>query len=350
MADSPALPTTMRAWKYSNNGTPSNVLSLDAKFPAPQAPTGGELLIRVSHAALNPVGAVTMATVPSIIRRCPAVPEIDFSGVVVAAGPTAPVQFPAGARICGSYTVAVNRKGLGSLAEYIVVSEETAGLSRVPEGLDMAQAAGLHCTGQTAVSMCERAGIKGGERVLVNGASGGVGTMVVQVLKAMGCKEVVAVCSERNAEAVLKLGADEVIDYKVHSPLTEYLAGKYAGQPFDFIFDTQGVQDLYQNSPNYLKESGMHINIGVNDGLKTFLRWGQNAWLPPAIGGVPRKYVMFNTVLDSKTGGVLADMVEQKRVRPVIAEHFEMEDALKAYDLLLSQRAQGKIIVKVQNI
>lgn len=144
------------------------------------------------------------------MRRCPAVPEIDFSGTVAAVGPTAPAQFPVGSKICGAFTVAANRKGLGSLAEYAVVSEETAAFSRVPGGVTMEEAAGIQCTGQTAVAMCEKAGLKGGERVLVNGASGGVGTMVLQVAKAMGAKEVVAVCSGKNAEFVKGLGADEV--------------------------------------------------------------------------------------------------------------------------------------------
>jgi NADPH:quinone reductase-like Zn-dependent oxidoreductase len=210
MTEAIALPKSMRAWIYSANGEPGKALSLQKEHIIPFAPQGAELLVRISHAALNPVGPVTVATVPSIMRRCPAVPEIDFSGTVAAVGPKAPSQFPVGSHICGSLTVATNRKGLGSLAEYAIISEETAGFSRLPEGVSLAEAAGLNCTGQTAVAMCEKAGIKGGERVLVNGASGGVGTMVIQVAKAMGAKEVIAICSEKNASLVRELGADEV--------------------------------------------------------------------------------------------------------------------------------------------
>ncbi|OCK84213.1 NAD(P)-binding protein [Lepidopterella palustris CBS 459.81] len=350
MTQSTPLPSTMRAWLYSANGNPSAALSLSTSHPTPSPPQGSDLLIRVCHCALNPVGAITVATIPSFMRRCPAIPELDFSGTVVAAGPTAPSQFPIGSRVCGTFTVAANRKGLGSLAEWIIVNEETAGLARVPPDMGMAEAAGLQCTGQTAVAMCEKARIKGGERVLVNGASGGVGTMVVQVAKAMGAGVVVAVCSEKNAELVRGLGADEIIDYRVHDPLTKYLAEKYAAEPFDVILDTIGVQELYEHSPDYLKENGIHINVGVNKGLKTFLRWGKNAWLPTAIGGVPRKYCMFNTVLNMRMAGVVADLVDERKLRTVIAEVFEMENALKAYDLLLSQRARGKVVVKVQEL
>jgi NADPH:quinone reductase-like Zn-dependent oxidoreductase len=129
----------------------------------------------------------------------------------------------------------------------------------------------------------------------------------------------------------MRLTSLQVIDYKLHNPLTGYLTEKYAEQPFDFIFDTQGVQDLYKKSPNYLKKEGLHINIGINDGVKSILRWGKNVWLPKAVGGVPRTYVMFTTVLDTKTGSTLADLAEQKHVRPVVAEIFEMEDALKVF-------------------
>jgi NADPH:quinone reductase-like Zn-dependent oxidoreductase len=121
----------------------------------------------------------------------------------------------------------------------------------------------------------------------------------------------------------------QVIDYKAHDSLTGYLAERYASEPFDFVLDTVGVQELFDKSPAYLKESGLHVNIGINDGIKTFLRWGKNAWLPPAIGGVPRKYVMFTTILDMRMAGVVADLAEAKKLRTVVAETFKLEDALE---------------------
>lgn len=76
------------------------------------------------------------------MRTCPAVPEIDFFGTVAAVGPKASTEFPVATKICGSFTVAYNRKGYGSLAEYAIISEATARFSRVPEGLTMEEAAG----------------------------------------------------------------------------------------------------------------------------------------------------------------------------------------------------------------
>lgn len=325
------LPKTMKAWKYSANGTPRKALSLDPAY-AIEEPKGAEILVKIEYCALNPVGAVTIATIPSIMRKCPAVPEIDFSGTVAAVGPKAPIDFPVATKICGSFTVAYNRKGFGSLAEYAIISEATAGFSRVPEGVTMEEAAGLTCTAQTAVLMCEKASIKGGERVLVNGGSGGVGTMVIQVAKAMGAKEVVATCSEKNASLVRELGATDVIDYKAHDSLTKYLAEKYGAEPFDIILDTVGNQELYTKSPEYLKPDGPVVNVGINEGVKTMLLWGKNAILPPALGGVPRKYVMFTTVLDMRMSGIVADLAEAKKLKAVVAQTFEMEDALEVCD------------------
>ncbi|KAE9991303.1 hypothetical protein EG327_000144 [Venturia inaequalis] len=172
--------------------------------------------------------------------------------------------------------------------------------------------------------------------------------MVIQVAKAMGAKEVVATCSEKNASLVRELGATDVIDYKAHDSLTKYLTEKYGAQPFDVILDTVGNQELFTKSPGYLKPNGPVVNVGVNEGVKTMLLWGKNAILPPALGGVPRKYVMFTTVLDMRMSGVVADLAEAKKLKVIVAQTFKMEDALEGYDLLLSQRARGKVVIKVE--
>lgn len=90
-------------------GTPRKALSLDPAYSI-EEPKGTEILVKIEYCALNPVGAVTIATIPSIMRKCPAVPEIDFSGTVAAVGPKAPFDFPVATKICGSFTVAYNRK------------------------------------------------------------------------------------------------------------------------------------------------------------------------------------------------------------------------------------------------
>ena len=207
MSDS-TPPSTMRAWTFNSPGAPRNVLSLNPVYPVPPPPTGTNLLIRISHASLNPNG-YTLSRTSSIVFRRTTIPEIDFSGRVQLAGPAAPSIFAPGTPVFGTLDPfeSALRTGAGTLAEYVVASPEQVTVK--PANLSFAEAAGLGASGQTALKMFQQAGIKSGHRVLVNGASGGIGTLVVQAAKARGA-EVVATSSGLNAEMVKGLGADQV--------------------------------------------------------------------------------------------------------------------------------------------
>lgn len=196
----------MRAWTYASRGTPRSVLSLSNIAP-PTAPTSSSVLIRVSHCALNPAGHVMMSLMPHIPYLSPthSIPELDFAGEVIAVG--AEATLTAGSRVFGRMAQADLMAGRGSLAEYVTVKEVDVVV--VPEGMKMEEASGMLTTGLTAAQMLKVAGVKSGERVLINGASGGVGMMVVQIAKAMGLR-VVGVCSGTNADIVKELGADDV--------------------------------------------------------------------------------------------------------------------------------------------
>lgn len=201
------LPPTMRAWIATRLGEPRRAMTLQPAWPTPPPPTGTNLLVRISYAALNPadVGFLSFLTPLLPFRRTP-VPGLDFSGVVVLAGPEAALA--AGARVCGALAVGMVATGHGTLAEYVVVPEGL--VAAVPAGMGLGEAAGLGIVGQTAViAHREAPELKKGSRVLVNGASGGLGAMVVQIAKGRGAW-VVGVCSGGNAEMVRGLGADEV--------------------------------------------------------------------------------------------------------------------------------------------
>lgn len=198
----------MRAWTFSTAGPPSSVLSLTPSFPSPRPPTGSQLLISISHASLSSAGLNLMRDVPSVLRRTPAVPEIDFSGRVVSVGPSAPAAFPPGTPVFGTVAKGASvLSGVGVLADYVVV--DAACVAVKPARMSFAEVAGLSSLGQTALEMVRRARVGEGMRVLVNGGSGGVGMVVVQLAKAMGAY-VVATCSRRNVDLVKDLGADEV--------------------------------------------------------------------------------------------------------------------------------------------
>jgi NADPH:quinone reductase-like Zn-dependent oxidoreductase len=206
----PTLPPVMTGWTFSR-GPYQKALKLSKSIPTPPPPSKSDILIRVSYAALNPSSPLMISLLPSFILPKYPIPEIDFSGTIVQTGPLVAARFKPNTKVFGCLIPAkTGLSGKGTLAEYIVVNEKIAAISVVPENVPMDDAAGLGSVGQTAIKMCQRAGIKGGEKVLINGASGGVGTMLVQIARAMGASVVVGICSGKNVEFVKEVGADEV--------------------------------------------------------------------------------------------------------------------------------------------
>lgn len=209
-----SVPRSMRAWIHLRAGQPATVLSLSSDMPTPTIKAPNDVLVRISHAALNPGASIIMQLCPFFFRSKPAIPELDFSGTLIAAGPAAleSGRIAIGDSVFGSIGAGQHTKaGSGALAEYVVVP--AANVARKPTGkASDAEASGIGVAGCTAVALVEKAALQSGDSVLVNGASGGIGSMVVQMAKcAVGANgRVVAVCSGTNASLVQELGADEV--------------------------------------------------------------------------------------------------------------------------------------------
>lgn len=203
------LPKTMKTWIIAKSGEPKKALQLKTEWPTPSPPKGGDVLIRVSYASLNPLDLVTM-TIPTILRRN-AVPGVDFSGEILQLGPSVSSVSPdlrVGMTVGGTLPTPQIIRGYGALSEYIVVPAHA--VAEKPAGLeDGAAAALMGVAGQTTACLMRAAEVAKGDRVLVNGASGGVGSVVVQVLRYKGA-HVTAICSGKNEAMVRQLGADEV--------------------------------------------------------------------------------------------------------------------------------------------
>lgn len=215
------IPKTHRVWTSLRAGPPREVLNLNqyAPVPASHPPPPSSLVVRVAYSALNPADLFLIGSIPTWLpwRRSPT-HGFDFSGTVVAAGAEVPPEYAAGARVAGALGIREVWVGKGTLTEYLSVDWRM--VTRVPEffsasgrrGMD--KAAGVFgIAGQTAEQMVETVGgAKGvrGRKVLVYGASGGVGGFAVQICKGLGAESVCGVCSGRNDEMVRGLGADEV--------------------------------------------------------------------------------------------------------------------------------------------
>jgi reticulon-4-interacting protein 1, mitochondrial len=209
-----SIPATMRAWVHSRAGRPSTVLSLSSNVTTPAIKDPNDVLVRISYAALNPGASILMQLCPFFLRPKIAIPELDFSGTLVAAGSSALAsgRLAIGDSVFGSIGAGSHIKtGSGALADFVVVPVANVAKKPTSYATD-AEAAGLGVAGCTAVALMDKADLKNGNSVLVNGASGGIGTMTVQLARdAVGTNgRVVGICSEANAGMVKELGADEV--------------------------------------------------------------------------------------------------------------------------------------------
>lgn len=209
-----SFPATMCAWKHTRAGPPSTVLSLSADVPTPTIKEPTDVLVRIGHAALNSGASIMMQLCPFFFRSTAAIPELDFSGTLVAAGSEALAsgRLTVGDSVFGSVGAGQHIKaGSGALAEFVVVPVTNVSRKASDKETD-AEAAGLGVAGCTAIALMEKAALKNGNSVLVNGASGGIGSMVVQMAKDVvnSNGKVVAICSGKNADMAKDLGADEV--------------------------------------------------------------------------------------------------------------------------------------------
>ncbi|CAK7230675.1 zinc ion binding [Sporothrix bragantina] len=365
----------MKAWVVVKNGEPSEALALkdigDVNTTSLPQPKGADILIRVSHAALNPADLMFMRYIPTWVPfRRHATPAIDFAGEIVSLGPQAAAApahaaepLTVGARVAGCLSVGLVATGHGALVEYLTVPAEL--VARQPKAFgDSSAKAGppsvgvLGCAGQTAhlaaTDPCAEAAFSSAEpRILINGASGAVGSLLIQISKARGAY-VAAVCSGKNSEFVRRLGADEVIDYTKHDSLPAYLASEaaYSGaNAFDLIFDCVGDQHLFLRSPAYLTPQGALLCI-VGGGPMAPFTSARNRLIPSFLGGTPRTYKLLALTPSGAQARAVAKWVGDSESGLIhempIDSEYAMTDVKEAYEKQASKRARGKIIIKVQ--
>ncbi len=294
-----------------------------------------EVLVRVRAAGVNPADWAVMSGLPYIARpvyglRKPkvGVRGTDVAGVVEAVG-SAVTRFKAGDEVFGAST--------GSYAEYAAASQDALALK--PENLTFEQAATVPMAGLVALqAIRDQGNVQSGQKVLINGASGGIGTFAVQIAKALGA-EVTAVVSTRNVEAMRSLGADHVIDYTTADFTT-------AGKRYDFILDNVSNHSL-SRLRGALTDSGVLIPNGGNFG---------NRWFASA-GRLVRGAVMFrfggqklgNFLVATNHGDLVAlkDLIEAGKVTPVMGGSYPLSRTAEALDRVGHGHAQGKVVITV---
>jgi NADPH:quinone reductase-like Zn-dependent oxidoreductase len=325
----------MRAIIQDGYGAPQQVLRLGMI----QAPSIGpdDVLVQVRATSVNTPDWATVAGVPYILRlgtglRRPKRPVrgSDVAGVVAAVGQRVTELAP-GDEVLGS-----TRAKAGTFAEYVVVP--AAQLVTKPSGLSFEDAAAAVMTGLTAlVAMREVGRVGAGTRVLINGASGGVGTMAVQIAKALGA-EVTGVCGTGNVELVRSLGADHVIDYTA----TDFTRSQ---QRFDVILDNV-LNHPPTATARVLAPNGVLIpnSIGSTGGLLAGLPRVARAVL---LGRGSTTVKLVTPTTNRENLDALLRLLESGQVRVVIDRTYPLDQAASAVTHMLEHHASGKVAITV---
>jgi NADPH:quinone reductase-like Zn-dependent oxidoreductase len=329
----PADAQRMKAVVSRCYGSPEVLKIEEVAKPAPKA---NELLVKVHAASVNPLDWHYMRGKPYIMRMSSGIGSpkdirsgVDFAGTVEAVGEDV-TRFKVGDEVFGG-------RG-GALAQYVTVREDRAVVHK-PANVTFEQAAAVPIAGVTALQALRDIGhIKAGQKVLINGASGGVGTFAVQIAKSLGA-EVTGVCSTRNVELVQSLGADRVIDYTKQN-FTE------GSERYDVIVDNVGNHPL-RDARRALKPGGIVVMVGG----KSDDPWLGPMWQPIKAAflepTVDEKFVMFFAELNQGDLGVLAGLMQSGKVTSVIDSRHALVDTPSAVAYLEQGRARGKVIVTI---
>jgi NADPH:quinone reductase-like Zn-dependent oxidoreductase len=321
----------MKAIVYSDYGGPEVLRQVEIDTPTP---ADSEILVKVHAAAVNPLDWHFMRGTPyplrlgSGLRKPKSVRRLgfDYSGTVEALGRSV-TRFNVGDPVFGGRS--------GSLAEYLAVPVDR-GAVRKPENLTFDQAAAVPLAGMTALqALRNKAHVQRGQKVLINGASGGVGTFAVQLAKAFGA-EVTGVQSTRNLEMVRSIGADHVIDYTNDDFTT-------SGERYDVILDNVGNRSVFEIM-RVLKRGATYVPNGGGR-PEDHLPVGRIVQMLVISPFISQKIRFFVTSPNRDDLEMLADLMQAGRVTPVIDRRYPFSEAAEAIRHLESGRARGKVVV-----
>jgi NADPH:quinone reductase-like Zn-dependent oxidoreductase len=324
----------MKAAIYTRYGPPDVVQITDVEKPAPK---DNEVLIKVRAASVNPYDWHFMRGTPYGVRviaglRKPKVARLgaDVAGQVEAIGSNI-TQFKPGDHVFGICK--------GAFAEYVCAPESA--LVMKPDNATLEQAACVPIAGFTALQGLRNKGrVQSGQTVLINGASGGVGTFAVQIAKSFGA-DVTGVCSTRNMDMVRSIGADRVIDYTQEDFTT-------SGQRYDVFFDCIGQHSL-SACRSVLNPKGIYVGAGGPS----------DRWMIGPIAHMIKSLAM-SALGSQKLVGLLAkankedliilrELIQSGQVKPVIDRRYTLRELPEAIRYLEEGHARGKVVITVND-
>ena len=326
----------MKAIVYCDYGLP-NLKLQEIEKPTP---ADDQLLVRVRAASVNPYDWHFVEGTPKIMRlmgvglRKPKDTRlgVDFAGTVEAVGKNV-TQFKPGDDVFGG-------RG-GAFAEYVCPRAYRA-VTIKPANITFEQAASVNIAGITALqALRDKGKVQAGQKVLINGASGGVGTFAVQIAKSLSA-DVTGVCSTKNVDLVRSLGADHVIDYTKE----DFAKGE---QRYDVILDNVPNHSLSE-CRRILNPNGKYVMIGgggPNDSrwIGPFGRVINTMVLSPFVS---QKMGMMMADANQKDLTVLGDMMQSGKVKPVIDRTYKLSEVPAAIAYVEQGHARGKVVITVE--
>ncbi|KAF9643570.1 NAD(P)-binding protein [Thelephora ganbajun] len=358
------LPTKRRVWRIVGKGSPSEALVLDNRAPLPKLKRG-EVLVKVQAVSLNPVGWKLMKSFPNSWFKREA--EMEFAGEIVEVNHVE--DFKPTDQVFGFLPPipvhAFRKKGV--LAQYAAIPSQY--LAHRLESLTPQQASGISLVGLTAYqAVYELVDLRPGQTVFVNGGTTAVGIYAIQMAKALGCR-VIATASGKNEEFLRALGIDEFIDY-TKSPLVETLISNSNAPKVDVFLEAVGftTTDLYKASEKFLAPGGTFLSVGPTastPGGSILGYFWTTQFRPTWLGGVKSRFRMVSVDFTRKNADILSNLIKDGKdnaattsflvlnlpfigkVKPVIDSVFSFDDALRAYDRILTARAVGKVVIEV---
>ena len=332
-AGAPANP--MKAILHCEYGGPEVLKLEDVEKPTP---TDNQILVRVRAASVNPLdltirGPWPLRPIFGMRKPKDTRLGVDYAGTVEAVGKNV-TQFKPGEEVFGGKD--------GALADYVCALADRSVVLK-PANMTFEQAAAVPVAAITALQgLRDKGKIQAGQKVLVNGASGGVGTFAVQIAKSFGT-EVTGVCSTRNVDLVRSIGADHVIDY-TKEDFTK------TDQRYDLIFDLVGNHSFSERR-RVLNPNGICVMAGLggagwHEGFASRLLGELNGYL--RLRFTRQKFIAYIAQFNKADMSILADLLLSGKVTPVIDRTFKFSETADALRYLETGHARGKVVVAVQ--
>ena len=325
----------MKAIVHCEYGSPDVLELKDVQKPVPN---DNQVLVKVRAVAVNPLdltiaGPLALRPISGLRKPKETRVGVDYSGTVEAVGKNV-TNFKPGDEVFGGKT--------GSFAEYICVLADRAVVLK-PANMTFEQAASVPVAAITALQgLRDKGKIQAGQKVLVNGASGGVGTFAVQIAKSFGT-EVTGVCSTRNVDLVRSLGADHVIDYTKE----DFTNG---AERYDLIFDLV-CNHSFSERRRVLTPQGICVMAGIggagwHDGIVNKI-FGE-LYAIARSRFITQKFIAYIAAFNQRDMMTLADLMQSGKIKPVIDRTYKLSDVSKALWYLQEGHARGKVVITVE--